>query len=71
MSSTAAAGAEQSNVFRGKVIHAVLLGPRVELHIAVGKTELRAWTDSVRPDAFAPETSITVEFTPASAAWIC
>lgn len=69
-SNAVTAGAERRNVFRGKVVHAVLLGPRVELHIAVGSVVLRAWTDAVRPDAFAPDTSITVEVTPASAAWI-
>jgi iron(III) transport system ATP-binding protein len=70
-SNAATTAAERRNVFHGKVVHAVLLGPRVELHIAVGNVTLRAWTDAVRPDAFAPETAITFEVMPASAAWIC
>jgi iron(III) transport system ATP-binding protein len=62
-----AAGA---NVFQGKVVNAVLLGPRVELQIAVGTTELRAWAESVLPNAIAPHSPVTLEITPASAAWI-
>ena len=33
------------NAFAGKVVNSVLLGPRVELQIAVADTVLRAWTN--------------------------
>jgi iron(III) transport system ATP-binding protein len=58
------------NAFQGKVVNAVLLGPRVELHILAGKSIIRAWTESVLPHAFAPYSAVTFEISPPSTAWI-
>ena len=58
------------NIFSGKVVNSVLLGPRVELQIAVADTVLRAWTDSVVRDAHPPQSTVNFEIAPSSAAWI-
>jgi iron(III) transport system ATP-binding protein len=60
----------QANVFQGQVVSAVLLGPHVELQIKVGTAELRAWTNSAVPNAFAPQSAVSLQITPASVAWI-
>ena len=58
------------NTFRAKVVNFVLLGPRVELQIAVGDTVLRAWTDSVVRNAHPLQSTVTFEIAPSSAVWI-
>jgi iron(III) transport system ATP-binding protein len=60
----------QPNIFQGKVVSSVLLGPRVELQIAVGNAVLRAWSESVRPKGFAPQDLVSLEIAPGSAAWV-
>jgi len=58
------------NSFQGKVVNSVLLGPRVELQIAIADVVLRAWTESVARNAHPPQSTVTFEITPSSAAWI-
>ena len=58
------------NAFAGKVVNSVLLGPRVELQIAVADVVLRAWTESVVRDAHPHQSMVNFEITPSSAAWI-
>lgn len=63
-------GAKAVNAFSGKVVNSVLLGPHIELQIAVGNTVIRAWVDSVVRDAHPPQSTVTFEIAPSSAAWI-
>jgi iron(III) transport system ATP-binding protein len=69
-SGDALSAGERPNVFHGKVVNTILLGPRMELQIAVGKVELRAWADSIVANAFASQDWVALEIKPASAAWI-
>ena len=50
-----------ANVFSGKVVNSVLLGPRIELQIAVADVVLRAWTESVVQDAHPPQSVANFE----------
>jgi iron(III) transport system ATP-binding protein len=63
-------GGEAVNRFAGKVVNSVLLGPRVELQIAVADAVLRGWTESVVRDAYPPQSPVNFEIAPTSAAWI-
>lgn len=65
-----AGGGAAVNSFQGKVVNSVLLGPRVEVQIAIADTMLRAWTESVVREAHPPQSTVTFEITPSSAAWI-
>ena len=65
-----AGGKTGVNAFAGKVVNSVLLGPRVELQIAVADTVLRAWTESVVQDAHPPQSVVNFEIARSSAAWI-
>lgn len=58
------------NAFSGKVVNSVLLGPQVELRLAVAETMLRAWTESVVRDEHPPQSTVSFEIAPSSAAWI-
>ena len=49
----------------------VLLGPHIELHIAVGETVLRAWADSVTHDPHPAQSRIAFRIAPSSVVWIC
>jgi hypothetical protein len=70
VSSCVGNGTHRTNMFRGKVVNSILLGPRVELQIAVANTVLRGWTESVVRNAFAPQSEVIIEIAPSSAAWI-
>ena len=63
-------GGEPANRFAGKVVSSVLLGPRVELQIAVADAVLRGWTESVVRNAYPPQSPVNFEIAPTSAAWI-
>jgi iron(III) transport system ATP-binding protein len=67
---TATPGRETVNSFQGRVVNSVLLGPRVEVQIVVANAVLRAWTESVVREAYPPQSTVSFEITPASAAWI-
>ncbi len=70
---TLAAGSPEDrgpNHYRGTVANAVLLGPNLELSIAVGGTQLRAWTSSVLPDEFPRGSQVSVHVPTGSATWI-
>jgi iron(III) transport system ATP-binding protein len=58
------------NLFQGRVVSSILLGPHLELQVAVGNSLLRAWTESVRPDVYTPQSLVDLEIAPLSAAWI-
>ena len=53
-----------ANMFSGKVVNSVLLGPRVELHLVVGNTLLRGWTELVTRDAHPLHSDVSVESPP-------
>jgi iron(III) transport system ATP-binding protein len=59
------------NVLHGTVLSSVLLGPHIELHIAVGETVLRAWADSVTHDPHPAQSRIAFRIAPSSVVWIC
>lgn len=65
-----APGGGAVNSFRGKVVNSVLLGPRVEVQIAIADAVLRCWTESVVREARPPQSTVSFEIAPSSTAWI-
>ena len=67
---SAQTGQTQPNCYAATVRSAMLLGPNVELRLAVGETQLRAWTSSVAPDQYPAGCKVSVHLPTRSGAWI-
>ena len=63
-------GDAQPNHYAARVVTTMLLGPNVELKLAVGDTHLRAWTSSVIPEQHRSGHEVSIHLPPRSATWI-